>query len=560
MLSAPVIYFIQPNAPVQGVFTVIAEFPETHGTHFSLRLPFWRPGRYTSGNFLKNITRIAFFQLDALNQETPIQAAFTQDLGWKVKIPAGSRLRVKYHIRAHELNAGSSYCEPDFVQINPVNLCMISMQHLQHPHRMELQHCQDFQYAGAAPFHAGILECPDFDSLADQPFWLGKNFDIYRFKAENMPFELIIHGSRIVPDEQFISDLQKICATQIRAFGGFPVPVFRFLLKAVQNARHHGVEHLHSTICLLGPDVQLFQEKRDELLALLSHELYHVWNIKTIRPQGMQPYSWTGPVPCAETFLAEGITTYMGELMRAKAGQISPEQLVLKIAHWWKNHCLSPGNECMSILRAGYETWVDGYDPESPYRRRSIYNEGALLALCLDLFLLEESCGAFSLSDFMRMVYKDPEKHSYTWENWKLLIESQGFTQTANWFEKAVYCEGYYHEFLENACEVAGLIVEWTEQPESWALQTGIYWGRNKVIQYVSPESPGALAGCMAGDMAADWDPEQLRPDLLPLKFGCLRNGILHHFEIHEFQSGKLPEIKIPHLGIHPLFQRWVNG
>ncbi|WP_040670945.1 M61 family metallopeptidase [Nitritalea halalkaliphila] len=194
-------------------------------------------------------------------------------------------------------------------------------------------------------------------------------------------------------------------------FGSFPVPDYHFLLLLLPFPKYHGVEHQASTVITLGPHQELHSPEGQERLAgISSHELYHAWNVCSIRPAALRPYRLHQEVHLQEGLFLEGITTYMGDLYLKKSGFFSAEAYLNTLAQRFERQGFSAGWRHQSIAQASEDLWLDGYVEGSPDRKVNIYLYGSLLALGLDLLLLE---AGESLPMFMRQLWEEygkPEK------------------------------------------------------------------------------------------------------------------------------------------------------
>src|SRR6476469_7455228 len=169
---------------------------------------------------------------------------------------------------------------------------------------------------------------------------------------------------------------------------------------------YHGVEHNNSTVIVLGPAAQLMTEALyKELLGVSCHELFHTWNIKQIRPAEMLPYDFTRDNYFRTCYIAEGITTYYGEYLLARAWVRTAEQYFQELNIVLRKHFDDYGRFNLSLADASVDLWLDGYKPGVPDRKVSVYHKGALVALLLDLTLRRLSHHERSLDDVMRRLW-----------------------------------------------------------------------------------------------------------------------------------------------------------
>ncbi|HAA14068.1 MAG TPA: hypothetical protein DCE41_21195, partial [Cytophagales bacterium] len=171
-------------------------------------------------------------------------------------------------------------------------------------------------------------------------------------------------------------------------------------------AHYHGVEHKNSTVLVLGPNDRISERKpyRD-LLGVASHELFHVWNVTRIRPQEMMPYDFSREAYHPSGYITEGVTMYFGDLMLARAGAYSVEEYIEEVNVLLRVHGQNFGKENMSMVESSKDLWLDGYTPGAPERRQSIYVEGFVLALALDMEIRFLTQGQQSLENVMHLMW-----------------------------------------------------------------------------------------------------------------------------------------------------------
>src|SRR5690606_6841481 len=203
--------------------------------------------------------------------------------------------------------------------------------------------------------------------------------------------------------DALIQHFTNFSKAQIHAFGDFPADHYHFLFQLLPYSHYHGVEHQFSTVITLGPAAQLVNPSfMDRLMGVSSHELYHFWNVCRIRPIELLPYDFSKEAYIDSGVVAEGVTTYMGDLFLFKSGYLSLDDYLLKLEKLINREFEQFGWKNMSIAESSFDLWLDGYKPGIPNRKVSIYNRGALISLCLDLMLLDAGS---SLSEVMKMMW-----------------------------------------------------------------------------------------------------------------------------------------------------------
>jgi len=268
----------------------------------------------------------------------------------------------------------------------------------------------------------GVYEAGDYDELVDHPVELGR-FWHGEFKAAGVPHEFVVAGA--LPDfdgERLLDDARRICETEIAFWHGPPSrragsagkPPFKryvFLLNAVEDG-YGGLEHRAST-ALIAARRDLPQRGKTDLsdgyvtlLGLISHEYFHTWNVKRLRPQEFTRYDYTQENYTRLLWFFEGFTSYYDDLLLLRAGLIDEARYLKLLAKTVSGVLATPGRKLQSVAQASFDAWVKYYrsDENTPNATVSYYTKGSLVALALDLTLRAESQG--SLDDVMRLLWE----------------------------------------------------------------------------------------------------------------------------------------------------------
>ena len=368
-----------------------------------LQLPAWRPGRYELQNFAQKLQKVVVEDA-ATNLPLPYRK-LTKDR-WEVANAAGRTVRVRYNFYAHQMDAGGSWLDETQLYLNPV-------QALMYAEGRQLEACEltsalpeGWQIACGLPQTApNTLSARDFDHLVDSPLIASPTLVHQEYEAGGLPFHVWVQGEAPLNWPRLLADFKAFSEEQLTLFGGLPVADYHFLNQFLPYKHYHGVEHNNSTVITLGPAELIMSEGLyKELLGVSCHELFHTWNIKSIRPAEMQPYDYSRENYFRTCFIAEGITTYYGEYLLARSHVHTPEQYFEELNAVLRRHFDDAGSENLSLADASMDLWLDGYKPGVPDRKVSVYHKGALAALILDLTLRQLSGHARSLDDVMRQL------------------------------------------------------------------------------------------------------------------------------------------------------------
>jgi predicted metalloprotease with PDZ domain len=467
----------------------------------SIHLPVWRPGRYELGNFAKNVRKFSVNDSDGAAIPFEKTALST----WVLKNKAHQVVEVSYEYFAAELNAGSSYLNADQLYVNPVNCFVYCDQNSDREHLVSLDIPEDWIIATSLKQERRVLKAADFHELADSPFICAKHLVHGEYTVQNTKFHLWFNGYQHVPWDKLIKDFRAFTTSQMDKFGSFPVDEYHFLFQIVPYKAYHGVEHLQSTVIALGPTYDIFDSLYTELLGVSSHELYHTWNVKTIRPIEMFPYDYQKENLSRLGYLCEGVTTYMGDLFLLKSGVFSLEQYLKELSVQFQKHFDNPGRLNYSVASSSFDTWLDGYTPGVPGRKVSIYTEGCLLALATDILLLKQTSGSSSLDSVMRKLYEEVAHRGKGVDEgtyWSYLLELGGVEVTQL---KDLYFHGTrdFTSLMERVLDLVGLKLDVVPSSRISASYLGIKFlpnGVNALVKNILPQSLADLSGLMLED------------------------------------------------------------
>jgi predicted metalloprotease with PDZ domain len=222
-----------------------------------------------------------------------------------------------------------------------------------------------------------------------------------------VPHALAIWGAGNEDARRLVRDLKKLVEEAAALFGGLPYERYLFLLHLAPGARG-GLEHRASQSVALDPWAFRPEKAYRGAILLFSHELFHAWNVKRIRPEVLGPFDYTKEVHTKDLWAMEGITSYYEVLLAVRAGLLTPEQAFEEWMTSWSGHLETPGRSVQSAEMASFDTWIRFYRPDenSVNVAESYYRRGQLLGLALDLTLRGATAGRRGLDDVMRLLWR----------------------------------------------------------------------------------------------------------------------------------------------------------
>ncbi|HZY19818.1 MAG TPA: peptidase M61 [Ramlibacter sp.] len=379
-------------------------------------LPVWIPGSYLVREFSKNLQRLVARQD---GRAVPLQQV--DKCTWQVDCAPGTPLVLGYEVYAFDNSVRTAWLDADRGFFNGTSLCLRVHGQEAQPHALELASPRPGWEAatGLTPLRTGkrgfgLYLAQDYDELVDCPVEMG-SFWSTEFRAGGVPHRLVVAGATDAFDgARLAADMQKICETEIRFWHDRrrpPHKSYLFMLNAVDDG-YGGLEHRNSTALIASRrDLPRRGESRmsdgyTTLLGLISHEYFHTWNVKQLRPAEFARYDYTGENYTQLLWFFEGFTSYYDDLLLRRAGLID-EATYVRLLNKTINQVLqTPGREVQPVAQASFDAWVKYYrqDENTPNATVSYYTKGALVALCFDLTLRVE--GHTTLDEVMRALWQ----------------------------------------------------------------------------------------------------------------------------------------------------------
>lgn len=448
-------YHFSFSNPNSHYITIKATF-SCEEANAQIYLPNWRPGRYQIQNFAKRIKSIKAF--DQTSNEISLEK--TTKSSWQLGNIAGS-VTIVYAYYAFEMDAGNTWVDDEQLYVNFINCCIYTDTSLDKPCTISFDLPNDYQIAcGLDKKQHHGYEAPNYYQLVDSPLFASATLRRVSYTVDKYQFNIWVQGELPKTDEELIHDFKRFTALQIHVMGSFPCPEYHFLLQCLPYKHYHGVEHWNSTVITIGPSNELGQRSGyKNLLGVSSHELFHTWNVIRLRPKEMTPYNFQTENYHSTGFITEGITTYYGDLFLAQSGVFTFNEYLEELNKLLKRHYENEGRSGHSVAESSFDLWLDGYEKGIPGRKVSIYNEGALAALILDLMIRVKFVNKKSLDDVMRLMWTSFGEHQtgYTFEDYRITAETLYEASLDEYFENIIAGNEPFEHYLTELFPKFGL-------------------------------------------------------------------------------------------------------
>lgn len=497
------IYTISSQRPHRRLITIELTLTEIDKDELVIKLPNWRPGRYELGNFAKNIQS---FKITTSEVGNAVGFEKTDKSTWKINTKGIKNIKVTYNYYANQLDGGGCYTSEDQLYFNPVQCCVYVPELTKEQHKIELLIPDDWKIATGLKVDKRTLTASNYDELVDCPVLASPSIQHQQYLSGTIPFHVWIQGDYQPQWEQLLKDFKAFTDLQIKSMGEFPAADYHFIIQVLPYNFYHGVEHLNSTVLVLGPGNTLNDRiNYKELLGVASHELYHCWNVKTIKPVGLLPYNYESENYSRSGFVYEGFTTYLGDAYLKRSGVFSQEEFFHELETRITKHMHNYGRFNMSVADASFDTWLDGYVAGIPNRKVSIYDEGSIIALMIDLIALNESKGKMRLDTVMLALYQDFGKNNIGYKNSdvRLMCTAVAGNSMNDIFENYVYRNADYFDMIVETLGWAGCRLTAIDSDKLFELYYGfkIIQGESSAkVTAVIPDSPADIATIAIGD------------------------------------------------------------
>ena len=305
-----------------------------------------------------------------------------------------------------------------------------------------------------------VFKASNYHELADCPIIASATLECKTIEIASTRFNLWFQGSFKLNWEKVLTDFAAFILAQKEMMLDFPFSEYHFLFQILPSRFYHGVEHQNSTVIALGPGSELEKPALyDELLGVSSHELFHAWNIKAIRPIELFPYNYQVENYSNLGYIAEGVTTYYGDVFLFRSNVFDENSFFKVFSEQFQRHFDNFGRFNQSVAEASFDTWLDGYEKGVPNRKVSIYTEGCLLAFICDVKIREATKNEKSLDDVMRTLYTDfaKKQKGYSETDYKHVLESVSGVSFDGVFDDIVWGKKSYESYLNDSLDYLGL-------------------------------------------------------------------------------------------------------
>lgn len=453
--AEPIRYTVSFPAPHTHYAEVAVEVPTGGRPAVELMMAVWTPGSYLVREYERNVEAVT-----ASAGGRGLDVAKTEKNHWRITTGGSRTVTVRYRVYSREMSVRTNWVEAGFAMLNGAPTFMTLADLAPRAHEVTIVPAAGWRRSVSGLAEVAGAEhrfrAPDFDTLVDSPIVVG-NPAVYEWTVDGKKHYLVNEGEAGIFDgARAAADLEKVVVEQRKLWGSLPYEKYVFfnILTAANGSAGGGLEHKNSTILMDWRFATRTRQPYLSWLELASHEFFHVWNVKRLRPVELGPFNYEQENHTRSLWIAEGVTDYYAELIVHRAGLSSRDEYLTALSNKIEELQTTPGRLVQPVDVASFDAWIKYYRPDenSVNVAVSYYTKGAVLGFLLDARIRKATNGAKSLDDVMRAAYaKYSGDKGYTPDEFRAVAEQVAGVTLRDFWRQAVETasELDYREALE---------------------------------------------------------------------------------------------------------------
>ena len=529
----------QPSSHLFEV-TIEVEVPQSWTPEsLDFQMPKWSPGRYAVFDFAKNVQQFRALggicppaNMRCTLPDFPVMRVDEQT--WRVSMMNTHSATITYKVYGNDLSGTFSQLDSRHANFNGGNLFMYVVNHKPDPVILTIDPPIGWRIVNGRMESRDQREWhfPNWDIMIDTPTEVAPDWTDDTFTVDGKQYHVVVHslGKEGGKRPALVSSIEKIVRAETAMWGPPEFDSYTFLIHFANDGHSgDGMEHLTSTQIILSGSLA-DPGQLEEALATASHEFFHVWNVKRLRPIELGPWDFTRPAHTRGLWIAEGITNYYGHLMQRRAGLWDDTKFYKELTDQISDVDNSPGSKLMSAEDSSLSA---PYIDDAPHAQEtnlsntavSYYPKGEIIGVVLDLLIRGKTKGKASLDDVMRHMYREFYLDSpnatyylrgrgYRDEDFFRVASEIAGEDLSDFFKR--YVQAVETPPYEQAFAQAGL--KFIREPRG-PVTVGITADEEEKTTFkvadVRPNSPAAAAGLEDGDVITLFGGTRLTPSNL---------------------------------------------
>lgn len=448
--SSSLVYEVDFSQASRHLLSIALWIPRTASNSVNLVFPVWTPGSYMVREYTRNIESL-FATSHRSIDEPPLEDIASRRIGknnWHFEVEAADWIRVCYQLYCREMSVRTNWVEQDFGFIT--GAAAFPYIEGRQSESIEVQLRVPRSWGSVATSLKQLdrnsgsvrLRAENFDDLVDSPIAVG-SFPVRSFEVGDRLHYLANVGcddrtNELWDLDKATADVAKIVAEEQRFWGDVPYDNYWFINLLTETGG--GLEHDNSTVLMSS---RWAMKKRDSYLnwlALVSHEFFHTWNVRRLRPKALMNYDYTQEQYLRELWIAEGITSYFDDLFLVWTGLCTRDEYLCRLSKNIQSVQTAPGRLVQGLVDASWDTWVKHYRPDENTQnaRISYYLKGAVLAWILDAEMRIVSDDQHDLATVMKQLWREFRHTGYTICDFERMVELRCGTELREWLQAHV--------------------------------------------------------------------------------------------------------------------------
>ena len=434
LTAAAIRYTVTVSAPQTHYLEVAAVVPTAGRRSLEMMMAVWTPGSYLVREYARHVEAVT-----ATADSRPVPIEKTAKNRWLVQTLGAAAVTISYRVYAHELSQRTNWVDVGFALINGAPTFMTLADSPGRPHEVVLSlppsWSRSMSGLPALPGGDHRYVAADFDTLVDSPILAG-TLSVHEFAVDGKRHSLVSAGDTGGFDgARAATDFETLVREHQRFWGALPYE--RYVALNVIGEDRGALEHKNSAVLMTASGATRTRRAYVRFLSVLSHEFFHAWNGKRLRPVELGPFDYEKEAPSRGLWIVEGFSDYYGDLLAHRAGLMTRAEFLGNLSAAIEEVQTTPGRHVQSVELASFDAWIKYYRPDENSANSSIsyYSKGAVLAFLLDARIRRLTNGARSLDDVLRAAYdKYSGTRGFTSDQFREVVEQvAGTKQTDFW-------------------------------------------------------------------------------------------------------------------------------